>query len=81
MLKFILKRLALGLAVAFTVSLATFLMLNLAAEPASMVAGEDATQEAIEQIRVQYGFDRALYVLFFELIGQLGDWASSGIGR
>ena len=60
MLKFILKRLALGLAVAFTVSLATFLMLNLAADPAAMVAGEDATQEAIEQIRVQYGFDRPL---------------------
>ena len=71
MLKFILKRLALGLAVAFTVSLATFLMLNLAADPAAMVAGEDATQEAIEQIRVQYGFDRPLYVRFFEWMGQL----------
>ena len=79
MLKFILKRLALGLAVAFTVSLATFLMLNLAADPASMVAGEDATQEAIEQIRVQYGFDRPLYVRFFEWIGQLvtGDFGDS----
>jgi peptide/nickel transport system permease protein len=79
MLKFILKRLALGLAVAFTVSLATFLMLNLAADPAAMVAGEDATQEAIEQIRVQYGFDRPLYVRFFEWIGQLvtGDFGDS----
>ena len=71
MLQFILKRLALGLAVAFTVSLATFLMLNLAADPAAMVAGEDATQEAIEQIRVQYGFDRPLYVRFLEWLGQL----------
>jgi len=79
MLKFILKRLALGLAVAFTVSLATFLMLNLAADPAAMVAGEDATQEAIEQIRVQYGFDRPLYVRFFEWMGQLvtGDFGDS----
>lgn len=79
MLKFILKRLALGLAVAFTVSLATFLMLNLAADPAAMVAGEDATQEAIEQIRVQYGFDRPLYVRFFEWTGQLvtGDFGDS----
>ena len=79
MLKFILKRLALGLAVAFTVSLATFLMLNLAADPAAMVAGEDATQEAIEQIRVQYGFDRPLYVRFCEWMGQLvtGDFGDS----
>ncbi len=79
MLQFILKRLALGLAVAFTVSLATFLMLNLAADPAAMVAGEDATQEAIEQIRAQYGFDRPLYVRFFEWMGQLvtGDFGNS----
>jgi peptide/nickel transport system permease protein len=79
MLKFILKRLVLGLAVAFTVSLATFLMLNLAADPAAMVAGEDATQEAIEQIRAQYGFDRPLYVRFFEWMGQLvtGDFGNS----
>ena len=79
MLQFILKRLALGLSVAFTVSLATFLMLNLAADPAAMVAGEDATQEAIEQIRVQYGFDRPLYVRFLEWLGQLvtGDFGDS----
>jgi len=79
MLQFILKRLALGLAVAFTVSLATFLMLNLAADPAAMVAGEDATQEAIEQILVQYGFDRPLYVRFLEWLGQLvtGDFGDS----
>jgi peptide/nickel transport system permease protein len=54
-------------------------MLNLAADPAAMVAGEDATQEAIEQIRVQYGFDRPLYVRFLEWLGQLvtGDFGDS----
>ena len=79
MLKFILKRLALGLAVALTVSLATFLLLNLAADPAAMVAGEDATQDAIDQIRVQYGFDRPLYVRFFEWLGNIavGDFGDS----
>jgi len=78
-LKFILKRLALGLAVALTVSLATFLLLNLAADPAAMVAGEDATQDAIDQIRVQYGFDRPLYVRFFEWLGSIavGDFGDS----
>ena len=79
MLKFVLKRLSLGLAVTFSVSLATFLMLNLAADPASMVAGEDATQEAVEQIRVQYGFDRPLYVRFVEWFGHIvvGDFGDS----
>jgi len=79
MLKFILKRLTLGLSVAFTVSLATFLLLNLAADPAAMVAGEDATQDAIEQIRVQFGFDRPLYVRFFEWLGSImtGDFGDS----
>lgn len=79
MLKFILKRLALGLAVALTVSLATFLLLNLAADPAAMVAGEDATQDAIDQIRVQYGFDRPLYVRFVEWLGNIavGDFGDS----
>lgn len=79
MLKFILKRLALGLVVALTVSLATFLLLNLAADPAAMIAGNDATAAAVEQIRVQYGFDRPLYVRFFEWLGGIlvGDFGDS----
>ena len=60
-----------GLLVAITVSLATFLMLNLAADPAAMVAGEDASPEAIEELRVQYGFDRPLAVRYMEWIGNV----------
>lgn len=79
MVKFIIRRLGMGLLVALTVSLATFLVLNLAADPAAMVAGEDASPEAIEQIRVQYGFDRPLYVRYGEWIGKLflGDLGES----
>ncbi|MEN8747770.1 ABC transporter permease, partial [Marivita sp.] len=46
---------------------------------AAMVAGEDATQDAIEQIRVQFGFDRPLYVRFFEWLGSImtGDFGDS----
>lgn len=79
MIKFIIRRLSMGLLVALTVSLATFLVLNLAADPAAMVAGEDASPEAIEQIRVQYGFDRPLYVRYGEWIGKLflGDLGES----
>lgn len=79
MAKFILNRFVLGLAVALTVSLATFLMLNLAADPAAMIAGPDATEAAVEQIRAQYGFDRPLHVRFFEWLGGvvLGDFGDS----
>ena len=71
MLKFIIRRLGMGLVVALTVSLATFLVLNLAADPAAMVAGEDASPEAIEQIRVQYGFDQPLHVRYVDWIGNV----------
>nr|WP_319387437.1 ABC transporter permease [uncultured Roseibium sp.] len=71
MFKFIGRKLGMGLVVAITVSLATFLMLNLAADPAAMVAGEDASPEAIEELRVQYGFDRPLAVRYVEWIGNV----------
>lgn len=79
MLKFIVRRLGMGLVVALTVSLATFLMLNLAADPAAMVAGEDASPAAIEQIRVQYGFDRPLTTRYVDWISSVavGDFGDS----
>lgn len=67
MLRFILKRLLLGIAVALTVSIATFLLMHLSGDPAEMMAGEDADQATVEDIRVQYGFDRPLYE-------QYGNW-------
>lgn len=79
MLKFILKRLALGIAVAITVSIATFMLLNMSGDPAEMLAGEDADQETVEEIRVQYGFDRPLYEQYGSWIVRLahGDFGDS----
>ncbi len=70
MLGFMNRRLLLGILVAITVSIATFLLMHLSNDPAEMMAGEDADQETVEEIRVQYGFDRPLYV-------QYGDWVAN----
>ncbi|MCQ0093256.1 ABC transporter permease [Roseovarius sp. M141] len=67
MLPFILKRLGLALLVAFTVSFISFSLLFLSGDPAAALAGETASGEDIESLRVLYGFDRPMLV-------QYGDW-------
>lgn len=67
MLRFALSRLALGLAVTFTISLVTFLLLNVSTDPAAALAGPDADEATIQQVRKKYGFDRPLLV-------QYGGW-------
>lgn len=66
MLRYILQRGALALAVALVVSLATFLLLNFATDPASAIAGEDATPEVVERIRLAYGLDRPVAVRYVD---------------
>lgn len=78
MLGFVLRRAVLALVVAALLSVVTFVLLNAAVDPASAIAGEDATAEQIAAIRVQYGLDRALHVRYFDwlggvLSGDLGD--------
>lgn len=79
MLKYILQRGALALAVALVVSFATFMLLNYATDPASALAGEDATPAVIEQIRQTYGFDRPIMVRYLEWLGGVarGDFGES----
>ncbi len=60
MIKYISQRLLLALSVALAVSLAAFLLLNLATDPASAIAGEEADPKIVEQVRIQYGLDRPL---------------------
>lgn len=66
MLKYILQRLALALAVAIVLSFVTFLLLNFATDPAYAIAGEDAEPEVVEQIRKTYGLDRPVMVRYAE---------------
>lgn len=67
MLPFILKRLGLAILVAFTVSFISFSLLFLSGDPAAALAGETASGEDVEAIRVLYGFDRPMLV-------QYGEW-------
>jgi len=79
MLRYAIKRLLLALAVAFTVSVAAFLALHLATDPARAIAGEDAEQQVVEQIRVEYGLDQPLISQYTEWLTDLaqGDFGES----
>ena len=56
--------------VAFTVSFGTFGLFHFATDPAQTIAGEDAPQEMVDEIREQFGFDRPVLI-------QYGDWLLS----
>lgn len=79
MLRYIALRGLLALAVAFTVSLAAFLLLNVATDPATAIAGEDAPPEVVETIRQRYGLDRPLPVRYVEWVANVaqGDFGDS----
>jgi len=77
MLYYSLKRFALALLVALTVSLISFSLLYISSDPAIAMAGETATDADIEAIRQLYGFDRPILVQYFDwlqraLAGDLG---------
>jgi peptide/nickel transport system permease protein len=79
MLVFTLKRLGLAVLVTFTVSLLSFSLLFMSGDPASAIAGENASATDIEAIRVLYGFDRPFLVQYADwLFGALsGDFGQS----
>lgn len=72
MLVFALKRLGLAMLVTLTVSLLSFSLLFMSGDPASAIAGENASASDIEAIRTLYGFDRPFLV-------QYGDWLSGAL--
>src|SRR5210317_590213 len=70
MLIYALKRLGVAVLVMFTVSLISFMLTRVSGDPAIALAGEGASQEEIEFVRTQYGFDRPLMVQYVEWIGR-----------
>jgi peptide/nickel transport system permease protein len=72
MLRYTIKRFAVALLVAVTVSLVTFSLLELSGDPAAAMAGESATAEDIAFVREMYGFDRPFLVRY-------ADWASRAV--
>ncbi|HET7547757.1 MAG TPA: ABC transporter permease [Usitatibacter sp.] len=79
MLRYALRRGLLAIAVAITVSVATFFLLNFATDPAQSLAGEDAPPEVVEQIRQEYGFDKPIPVQYLHWLAAVahGDFGQS----
>jgi peptide/nickel transport system permease protein len=77
--RFILRRLAVGILVAFTVIVLSFLLTRLSGDLAISIAGPQATQTDIEIIRKAYGLDKPLYVQFANWAGRaaVGDFGES----
>src|SRR5207344_2315115 len=79
MLRLIVRRLALGILVAFTVMTLAFMLTRLSGDLAISIAGPQATQADVEIIRKAYGLDRPLYIQFFSWVGRamIGDFGQS----
>ncbi|WP_292896714.1 ABC transporter permease [Nitratireductor sp.] len=79
MLAFALKRLGLAILVTFTVSVISFSLLHLSGDPATSLAGENATAADIAAISRQYGFDRPLTVQYTDWLWKAlhGDFGES----
>lgn len=78
MASFALKRILVAVLVAFTVSVVSFTVLRLSADLAQALAGEGASSEQVEQIRISYGLDRPLALQYFDWLwniirGDLGE--------
>src|SRR5215831_9843479 len=80
MLGLISKRMLLVIPNLIGVVIVTFLLTRaLPGDPAAYFAGPAATKEAVEQIRVQLGLDKPLYLQFVRYVGDLahGDLGNS----
>ena len=80
MLRMILKRMLIAVPSLVGVVIVTFLLTRaLPGDPAAYFAGPAATHEAIEQVRVQLGLDKPLYVQFVRYVADLaqGDLGKS----
>lgn len=69
MLAFSMKRLLVGILAMLAVSTITFVLTNVAADPARTIAGEGASAADVEAARTAYGFDRPVLVRYAEWLG------------
>ncbi len=69
MLAYALKRLAVAILVALTVSALSFSMIYLAGDPAVALAGQSATPADIENIRHLYGYDQPIAIQYLHWLG------------
>jgi peptide/nickel transport system permease protein len=80
MLGYLLRRVLSAIPVMGVVALFVFLLLRLTpGDPAAILAGDNATPEQLERIRISLGLNQPLYTQFFAWIGSLlhGDLGTS----
>ncbi|MDB5590828.1 ABC transporter permease [Enterovirga sp.] len=68
---FVLRRLALALAVGIAVSMLSFALVRLTGDVATAIAGEGARDEDIQLVRQTYGLDRPILVQYLAWLGEL----------
>ena len=73
MLRFLIRRLAVSVLVAISVSIIAFGLLRLSGDLARELAGETATAEQVQAIRIAQGLDRSLPIQYL-------DWAGKALG-
>jgi peptide/nickel transport system permease protein len=78
MLSFLLKRLAVTALVLVVTSVIAFSLVHLSGDPATAMAGENASQADVEAIRRAYGFDRPLLEQY---LGWVTKFVSGDLGR
>jgi len=72
MLIYLLRRLAIALCVAVTVSIVSFSLLHMSGDLATAIAGPEASAAQVDAIRVQFGLDRPMMTQYF-------DWLSNAM--
>src|SRR6202142_4124119 len=80
MLGYLLRRVLAAVPVMGVVALFVFLLLRLTpGDPAAILAGDNATPEQLERIRISLGLNQPLYTQFFTWVGSLlhGDLGTS----
>ena len=70
MLVYTMRRITVALLVALAVSVVTFSLLRLSGDPAVAMAGPNATEQDIENIRRVYGFDRPIVLQYTDWLGR-----------
>lgn len=79
-LMLVLRRLLTFLPILFGVTLVTFLLSHvIPADPAAVIAGENASEATVDEIRDRLGLERPLFVQYVTYVGQLvrGDLGTS----
>jgi peptide/nickel transport system permease protein len=76
---FLLRRLPQLVVVLFGVSVVAFALVRLTGDPVTMLLGESATTEAVEEMRAELGLDRPIYVQYGRFIANAlrGDFGES----